>query len=198
MRQWNRDHGRRSRRLGIRVVIVRSRSPVRGAAAVDEAVTVLMAGAPGVRGTVVSHAALPPARAPVPLRRRGRDDAVAMRPRLWRGRREALRHGGGGGAVRARVRARARLWGASDPARRPAAALVARGPRRRRGLPAQPGRTRISLTHPPPVGIGPPAARPTWLPRAARGLSTVGVTIGTSLFLIAVGAILKYAVTAHV
>ena len=57
---------------------------------------------------------------------------------------------------------------------------------------------RISLTHPPPVGVGPPAAPPTWLPRAACGLPTVGVTIGTSLFLIAVGAILKYAVTAHV
>jgi hypothetical protein len=36
------------------------------------------------------------------------------------------------------------------------------------------------------------------LPRAAGGLPTIGVTIGTSLFLIAVGAILRYAVTAHV
>src|SRR4051812_49208771 len=183
MRQWKRDHGSRSRRLGIRVEIVRNRCPVRGAAAVDEAVAVLIAGASGLPGTVVSHAALPPARAPVPLRRQRRDDAVAMRARLWRGRRQALRHGGGGRALRARVRARAQLRGAPDPARCAAAAPVAPGPRRRGGLPGRWWRTRISLTHPPPIGVGPPAAPPTWLTRAARGLPTVGVTIGTSLFL---------------
>src|SRR3954452_2655746 len=62
IRQWNLDHGRRSMRLGICVVIVRPGRPAGGRAALDVAVTVLIAAAPGVLGRVVSDAPVPPAR----------------------------------------------------------------------------------------------------------------------------------------
>src|SRR6201991_4685519 len=101
MRQWNLAHGRRSMRLRICVVIVRRRRPAGGRTALDVAVTVLIAAAPGGLRRVVCDAPVPPARPSLRLQRRRRDDALAMRARLRRGRREALSDRGGGRALRA-------------------------------------------------------------------------------------------------
>src|SRR4051812_9309029 len=141
IRQWNLDHGRRSMRLGICVVIVRPRRSAGGRAALDVAVTVLIAAAPG--GRVVWDAPVPPARPSLPLQRRRRDDALAMRARLRRGRREALSDCAGGGALRAGLRARARRRRAAHASRRAATAAAAVGPRqRRRRLTPSPRRPR--------------------------------------------------------
>src|SRR4051812_22034592 len=84
--QWNRDHGRRSRRAGTAVRTVRS-SPV-------------------TRRNLISHGSLPPGRPSLPLRERRQHDAVALRTWLRRRGREALPDGGGRRAVRPRSRPR--------------------------------------------------------------------------------------------
>src|SRR3954469_10613329 len=93
MRQWKADQGSLSSRDGMSVSMVRG------------AVAALMPGDPPVGGPDV---ALPAARAALPLRRAGTDDALALQARLRRRRHQALRDGGRGGAQRAGLRPRGR------------------------------------------------------------------------------------------
>src|SRR4051794_28833729 len=109
IRQWKRAHGSRSRRLGIWVRTTRPRSAlVRGRAAPEGAVAVVISPAPWVRRRLRWDAALPAARPSLPVRRRRRDHALGLHARLRRGGREALCDRRRGGALCARLRARAR------------------------------------------------------------------------------------------
>src|SRR5690242_17643208 len=103
--QWKRDQGSRSRRPGMLV----SMTPLVGP---SEAATALISRRelPRPRAEKRSplaspHARVQPPRPPLPLPRRGCDDDLAVRA-LRRAPFEGLRDGGGGGALRARLRPR--------------------------------------------------------------------------------------------
>jgi hypothetical protein len=105
----------------------------------------------------------------------------------------------GGRALRRRLRGRSQARLPPRAGQRAAAPPhPGRAPARRRLLSRSRVRTGISAADAPGRRSRSGVRRANPVARGAVRSTTRGVTIGTSLFLIAVGAILKYAVTAHV